>query len=641
MAYDDYLGAERARMQQPQAPAYMFRDDRQAELDRAQGAQTAAMGAAVKAAGPFAPAKPGTGFDSFTKDLEAGAPTAAKASGSNPFAPADTKGQVSGAISRLLANPTGGFDQQAALARQGAVKKDQQANEDLRSAAALQFLPGTGQAFAPVQQQTDAQRLAMRDFDLQTAGARADAERQGLGTGISAGLQQEGQRISAEQAAQALAETQRQFNETMPIQAAQARTAAEQGQQSLDLQRELGLGNLGLSKEKLAFDKQIGLGNLSLAQQQVANQASQYATDLDFKKYALQKGLDEHQADLAWQSNQKEIERKWTSGERLSSQEFTALINKNNQAFEEAQNALSRTLQLDLQGNAQKFEAAQTAAAQAYNTARQEAGFSHDQAMQASTQAFTKAMQEAGFSQEQSMQAAQLAQQANLAKQQMDLQETLHMADLAQSDRQFGQRLGLDYDQLQQHRLEFSAELSQRADQFAQTFGLQSEQVKAAMARDEVQDAMERVTIGLELSKDNPAAMQALAGNFAQAMGRALGFTPEQIAAGMAAPLAKVFQGGTTTPAPTIDTVQGGLDALQSYAGKMKAGTNVAALEKKVSQMGAALASPNIDPLARYSVIMTGAAPLVQAGLDRAAVKKVAPFLTADDIEIVFNQVGA
>src|SRR5690349_17241672 len=141
MAFDDYLGAERARMatQAPQAPAYMFRDDRNAQLANQTAVQTAQMRAPAAGAtpGPFAPSHPGSGFDGFTRDLEAGG--AARAPGSNPFAPAATNGTVSGAISRLLSNPTGGFDANAAIARQNAVKANQQANEDLRTQSALQF----------------------------------------------------------------------------------------------------------------------------------------------------------------------------------------------------------------------------------------------------------------------------------------------------------------------------------------------------------------------------------------------------------------------------------------------------------------------------------------------------------------------
>src|SRR3954464_14516349 len=118
MAFDDYLGAERARMaaQNPQAPAYQFREDRNASLDRAAGADAAAAKAnpftpadgAAKT--PFTPARMSNdGFAGFQKDLEAGAPTPAKPSGNNPFAPS-AGSQVSGAISRLLSNPTGGFD---------------------------------------------------------------------------------------------------------------------------------------------------------------------------------------------------------------------------------------------------------------------------------------------------------------------------------------------------------------------------------------------------------------------------------------------------------------------------------------------------------------------------------------------------
>jgi hypothetical protein len=542
MAFDDYLSQERDRLKtQPQAPAYQFRDDRNADLDRQASAQAAAakvnpFQAAGTGSGPFAPAKSTSGgFEGFQSDLEAGAPSPARPAGNNPFAPKDTGAQVSGAISRLLANPTGGFDQSAALARQNAVKTNQVQNEDLRNQAALSFLPGTGQGFTPIQQQTDQQTLAMRDFDARTAADRANAEQQGLQTGVSAGLQQEGQRISAEQAARQLAETSRQFNETLPIQAAQARTAAELGQ-----------GNLDVSKGQLALSGELGRGNLSLAQQQVANQVSQFASAQDFQKYALEKGLSAEQAKLAWQSNENEVGRKWTSGERLSSQEFTSLINKSSQEFESAQNTLNRALQLDVQGNAQKFEAAQTAAAQAYDKAKTEAGMSHEEAMAASQQAFAQQMQAAGFSQEQTMQATQLAQQANIAKQQMDLQETMHMADLAQNDKQFGQRLGLDYTQLAQQGAQFQQNLATQSGQWAQEFGLDKQKLDAALASEEFKTSLERAQIGMELTKNNPEAMKSFAEQLARTMGKALGFSEEQIAAGIKSGALMPTAGNTT-----------------------------------------------------------------------------------------------
>lgn len=607
MAFDDYLGAERARMQsqtQPQAPAYMFRDDRNAALDREQKAQ-----AAAPAAGPFAPAKPGTGFDTFSKDLEAGAP-AAKAPGSNPFAPADTKGMVSGAISRLLSNPTGGFDQQTTLAREAAIKKDQQANEDLRTQAALQFLPGTGQNIAPIQQQTDAQRLAMRDFDLSAAAGHAKAEQEGLQTGAALGLQQEGQHLSAEQAARQLAESQRQFNETLPIQAAQAKAAAD-----------LGLAGLDLEKTK------------------VANQANQFNTSLNF------------------QATQADIDRKWKTGERLSSQDFTTLINKSSQEFEAAQSALNRALQEKLQGNSQAFEAAQTAAAQAFTQAMQERSLSHEEAMAASQQVFAKTMQAAGFDHDTAMQVAQLAQQANLAKQQMDLQETMHIADLAQSDRQFGQRLGLDYQQLDQQKEQFLANFNQQADQFEKEFGLKSEQVKQALASKDVEDALQRVTIGLELTKNNPDAMKPFAQQLARTMGKALGFSDAQIEAGIKDGSLTSFAGGSgsstgstsiaTAPTANNDTVQAGMDSLASEVGKLNSGVKVETLRPHIQNLsqwwnegGKAALTKNLhDPYA-ISVVTEDLAPLIQAGMTPDAVKRAVPWLPASVIDLALSNAG-
>jgi hypothetical protein len=562
MAYDDYLGAERARMaaQAPQAPAYMFRDDRNAALDRQTAQTTAAMKTPAAPTGPFAPSQPGTGFDAFSKDLEAGG--TAKASGSNPFAPVDTSGAVSGAISRLLSNPTGGFDANAAIARQNAVKGNQQANEDLRTQAALEFLPGTGQAFTPVQQQTDQQTLGMRDFDAKTAADRATAEQQGLQAGAGLGLQQSGQKLSAEQAAAALAETQRQFNEHLPIEAATAKSQADIAAGNLDVSKgqlalntQLGQGELGISKEKLAFDKQIGLGNLSLEQQKVANQASQFATQAAFQEFALKSGMDQHTADLAWQSNQKEIERKWTTGERLSSEEFTTLVNQSQQTYQAAQSALDRQLQTTLQGNTQAFQAAQTAAAQAFAEKMQAGTFSHDEAMAASQQAFTKVMTDAGFDHDTAMQTAQLAQQANLANQQMQLQETMHMADLAQSDKQFGAKLGLDYNQLAAQATEFNASLAEKSSEFAQQFGLDQKQVDAALQSADFQNSMQRIQIGMELTKNNPDAMQPFAQQLATTMGKALGLSDDQIAAGIKSGALTVGTG--TTGNSNADIVTG------------------------------------------------------------------------------------
>lgn len=597
-AFDDYLASERARMASqsnplspqgagmngaqataapsaPQAPAYQFRDDRNADLNRQAGVQAAAIkanpfgsqSATGGAQSPFTPSAPtssAAGFQGFQSDLEAGAPTPARPSGNNPFAPAP-QASVSSAISRLLSNPTGSFDQTNAIARQNAVKSNQQANEDLRSQAALQFLPGSGQAFAPAQQQTDQQLLAMRDFDATAAANRTAAEQQGLQTGASLGLQDQGQKLNAQQAAAQLAETQRQFNQEFPLQAAQAASQASVAQGNLGvsqgqlaLNQQLGTGNLALNQQQLDLQKQLGLGNLSLEQQKVANQASQFTSQLDYQKYALQKGMDQHTADLAWQANQQAIQQKWQTGERLSSEEFTTLINTNQQTFDAAQNSLNRTLQLNMQSNAQGFQAAQTAAAQAFDKAMQESGFDQQRALQASQQVFQQEMQKAGFTQEQTMQAAQLTQQANLAKQQMDLQETMHMADLAQSDKQFGQKLGLDYAQLTDQKQQFMMNLQEQKTEFGKQFGmamdelgLKKEQVNQALGDDQFQQQLEKAQIGMQLAKDNPDAMAPFAKSLAETMGKALGMTDDQIHQGVLVGDAKTLiqnQGSAATP---------------------------------------------------------------------------------------------
>lgn len=748
MAFDDYLGAERARLntQAPQAPAYQFRDDRNAALANDASVQAAgikanplggatAPGTAADASGAFAPAKtPDTGFAGFTHDLEAGAPTAAKPSGSNPFAPVDAKASVNGAISRLLQHPTGGFDQQAAIGRENAVKSNQVANQGLQQQAALQFLPGTGQSFAPAQQQTDQQLLAMRSLDATNAAGHAQAEQSGLQAGIQAGQAQQG----LENTTAAQAEAKRQFNESLALNTATSHSAADvaQGnlgvsQGQLDLSKSLGQGQLavsqgqlalnttlglgdlsvrekslaqtasqasdqlsfqktalaqgftaqeaqrawqatqndkdranqtaqfydtlGLSKEKLAFDKEIGLGNLSLEQTKVANQASQFTTQEDFQKYALNAGLDQKTAELAWQSNENEAQRKFTSGERLSSEEFTTLVNKSQQDFQASQTSLASTLQLTVQGNQQKFEAAQTAAAQAYDKAKTEAGMSHEDALAASTQAFQKQMQAAGFTNDQIMQATQLTQQGNIAKQQMDLQETMHMADLASSDKQFGAKMGLDYAQLNQQSSEFNATMAKQSDQFAQTFGLNKAQVDAALKSDAFQAAVSQAQIGMQLTANNPDAMKPFAEQMARTMGQALGLSQDQIDAGIKSGALTSATSGTapagpgTVKPPTDNVVQASTDFVSSLTGKLKSGTDIGALTASIKQLGDKIAA-NPDDYASTSTkgqigigftdIMNVMGSMQKAGMSQASARKALPFVPQDQFDRVVNSLN-
>lgn len=618
MAFDDYLGAERKRIQdqqQPQAPAYMFRDDRNADLDRAQGAQTAAMGVAAKAAGPFAPAKPGSGFDSFSKDLEAGAPSAAKATGSNPFAPADTKGQVSGAISRLLSNPTGGFDQQASLARQGAVKKDQQANEDLRGAAALQFLPGTGQAFAPMQQQTDAQRLGMRDLDLQIAGQRADAEQQGLQAGVSAGLQQEGQRLSAEQAAAQLKETIRQFNETIPIQAANAKVAADIGygnlgvaKGTLDLNTELGRGQIGLGTraadtadarlnlddklgtraadlgdKRLGLDEKLGFAGLDTQKEIAALSAS---TQTNIAKLNIIAAQDLKKIDAAANNASDLLKMGYTVGEDGKMQgiydvavidddgrivgsrkgglaEYTTNIQShnnyldrlhdktmadiNNSALDDRQ-LLSMGYTRGEDGKPRGMFEVETTDAMGNVIGTRSGGLSE----------YTASSEEKINRLRQAFNAAESDKDRSQIQQKIDNENNYNIAALAQTDKHFGEKMGLDWATLDAHKDEFRQTFTQRASEFAQTFGLDEKQVTAALSSNEVKSAIEIAQIGIELTKNNPEAMKAFAEKLARTMGRALGFSPEQIEKGI--------QSGALTVAGTTAPTGSAKEAVDAFA---------------------------------------------------------------------------
>jgi hypothetical protein len=286
--------------------------------------------------------------------------------------------------------------------------------------------------------------------------------------------------------------------------------------------------------------------------------------------------------DQAYQAAQADIQRQWSTGERISAQTWEGSLHASDQMHDELMAKLSSTLRLDEAKNAQTFQTAFQEMQNTFTSSMAEVGFSREMAMQNATQAFQAEMQRNGYTHEEAMQASQLAAQSMENDRNRASQELMAAASMAQQDSQFAKELQQRYEfnesDLQLRTIELSKNL--------ELIGLQGEQLKNAIGDSKVSNAMQIAAMGMEISNGSPEAMAP----FVAQLGTALGaYFKTQGVDISSADLQKAMT--TTTPAA-------------GTAGGEPAGTigTVAKAQSLVDQYGTSF-SAKIDPEALKGMI--------------------------------------
>lgn len=243
---------------------------------------------------------------------------------------------------------------------------------------------------------------------------------------------------------------------------------------------------------------------------------TQFARDLQAQGFTQQQALQaaefqfkglEGERDRAFQSSQQEIQRKWTTGERVGDQEFKTSLQGLQNQFEATQSNLDRVLNLDMEKNRQAFQESSQAAAEAHQLLLQNKEMTQEAAVLYSQQIFQAQMTARGFDQDQILQAQKLVFEGSENAKQRTSQELMFYAQQAQSDTHFAQSLGLDKDRLALQRTQLETETAQTAQQM----GLQKEQWEIAKQDNKVKQALEMASIGMEMTNGDEEAIKPFA----------------------------------------------------------------------------------------------------------------------------------
>jgi len=172
------------------------------------------------------------------------------------------------------------------------------------------------------QSQYDVSRAGQEAASQRDAQIRAEAlRRQFSGQGLSgSGIEIKQSQIGQVQRQQSLQSGLAGINIAELGAAEQSRNAALQrqyGAQTLGVQNEQQTGERlgaqafegGQQTERLGVQKELTYADLTLREQQISNQASQFTSDLEFRKWATERGYTDAEAQRAWQSHENSLSR--------------------------------------------------------------------------------------------------------------------------------------------------------------------------------------------------------------------------------------------------------------------------------------------------------------------------------------------
>lgn len=312
----------------------------------------------------------------------------------------------------------------------------------------------------------------------------------------------------------------------------------------------------------------------------------------------------EAQSMRVFEAGQADLQRKFTTGERLGSEDFA----KSLQGLEAQQQERMATLTSDLNLKTVDRQAAYTRALaeaqQTHEQMLQQTGITADAAGKEADRVFQAAMAREGFSQQQALQATALQHEAAMADKQMGQQYSMFLATQAQDDDHFAQELGIKREELGAQAAQFTKEM----DLSTQQLGIQKEQWDQLKQDKNFDRELQLAMTGVQMwNGKDPADLAPFAERLAQTMGTALGMDPARLQAaikGSLSPDAGANPDGTQTQAQRfaaferiVDTKASPADgeATKSYAQKIANMYASAPTGVKVTNLRDTLGGANMD----------------------------------------------
>lgn len=267
---------------------------------------------------------------------------------------------------------------------------------------------------------------------------------------------------------------------------------------------------LGRSIQQYIADK-----GFDIDEKQLTETVRQFDSKQSFDKWATQAGLDQQASELVWKSNENDIQRKYESGERLSTEEHQVNLQKLQGDIDTNKVKLQQVLNLQTMEQQNNNDLIMADVQNRYQVNRDTSAMTHEQAMTDLKQNYAIELQKAGFGHDESMQAAEIY--ASNAQKEMDREmQTLEArAELAYKYEALASQEGLSKQEIELKRETMNNQMSLGMEQL----GLDKKKVEAALKSDEFNDRAGSIATFMEMAGDNKDAMDRAVNMYLELLG--------------------------------------------------------------------------------------------------------------------------
>jgi hypothetical protein len=471
------------------------------------------MGVGSPAAAPAAPASPFDSFQAFLRE-------------SDPSLQALKTKAVAG-VQQQFDNPAAAFDQGAAISREDLGKTIQSARDSQREDLIKTYGPNASQVMPAINNFDQNAILQTRDLDRRLAADRATASQTGLNQAIANAMGITGQSSQERQAAAGLTlnaaqagEQSRQFEKSLATQVTEAslgRAFTSQERQAVqDFQNAQRMGAQDFASAEAALGRTFSTGE-RLAIQEF--QKSERLSVQDFQSILTEKGYaHDSQMEIMRDNLQRELQDKGLAADvakQQADQKFQEMVQQRDQAFNATQAEIGR-----------KWTSGERIESQEYQKGIQANEFKQQDAL-AQLQTLTqKQIAQGSWDNASKLQAEQLLATAADAEKTRSQQYLMFSAQQAQEDSHFAQEFGLKQEEVRAAAETTKAQLGIALKQL----GIAEDQWNTQKNDAAFNKALELAEYGVQMwNGDNEAALEPFASKLASILGQGLGMDPEKM----------------------------------------------------------------------------------------------------------------
>ena len=332
------------------------------------------------------------------------------------------------------------------------------------------------------------------------------------------------------------------------------------------------------SDKQITLEKMLSQDRIH-AQYGLAQMDQTFQTQMQQTGYVQTKDLQKMQQDFQAQLQQSGIQA--DTAKQLADQQFQSLMAQREQAF--------TATQQDLQN---KWNTGERISSQDYTTSLKQL----DNAQQ-------DLMQQREIAAQLGMQTTQIDAQLRQTQLQIASQELMSAAQLAQTDAQFAKEFNLKYnvtaEQIAQSQLRLQEDLKTSVLQ-REALGLSNAQMEQTLKNDKVNSALQLASIGMQMGNGSAEAMAPFVAQMGTALESALKAQGINISASAIqsafGPLPGTTSTGGTASSPsglTVGTVQAAKDTLNSLQDSLPAGVNFNGLVSTLDNLKAENLKPD------------------------------------------------